>query len=454
MAFTIILLSVSLCCSFFYIFTLLHKFKKFSDLIPISEQKIILEKEIEGIKSQIENFEKLMSVKQSELKESEAKIESNIKNRTALIKNLESKIEELKKLESEQIGNLDLVDVSFYSPRYNFLKSEEYKVKLDQVKADQKSYISEKRAIRCDVKWEVGGSTKEGEKMTNQNIKLGLSSYNGQVDNIILTATYKNISKCEEKINKVRDTLNRMMESNKCYVTNEYHATKIKELYLAYEYENKLNEEKEEQKIIRLRMQEEEREARAIEKVKDEAEKEEKEFLKELAKAKKEFEKSHDAERTQLEMKILELEEKLKTASEKKERALSMAMQTKRGHVYIISNLGSFGENVFKIGLTRRLDPQERIDELGDASVPFEFDVHGLIFSEDAPALESKLHDHFYKKTVNKMNPRKEFFEVTIHEIDEVCKKMGLKVELTKLAEAKEYRQSLEIKKQGNKVAA
>lgn len=127
---------------------------------------------------------------------------------------------------------------------------------------------------------------------------------------------------------------------------------------------------------------------------------------------------------------------------------LSMAQQTRRGQVYIISNVGSFGEHVYKIGLTRRLEPQDRIDELGDSSVPFEFDIHAMIFSEDAPALESQLHEHFVLTQVNKVNHRKEFFRVDLQHICEALQRLGVAAKWTMTAEAAEYRESQAIEKQ------
>ena len=116
----------------------------------------------------------------------------------------------------------------------------------------------------------------------------------------------------------------------------------------------------------------------------------------------------------------------------------------KAGYVYIISNIGAFGENVYKIGMNRRLDPMERIDELGDASVPFKFDVHAMIFSEDAPALENQLHKAFESKKLNKINSRKEFFNVSLSEIKKVVRQNFDKtVEWTDIAEAEQYRQSI-----------
>jgi len=123
-----------------------------------------------------------------------------------------------------------------------------------------------------------------------------------------------------------------------------------------------------------------------------------------------------------------------------------MAEQTKSGHVYVISNIGSLGKDVYKIGLTRRLDPEERVSELGDASVPFEFDVHAMIYSENAPDLEYRFHKHFQQRQVNLVNPRKEFFAVSIEEIEACAKVHGCSTEFTRVAEAKQYRETLALK--------
>jgi hypothetical protein len=138
-----------------------------------------------------------------------------------------------------------------------------------------------------------------------------------------------------------------------------------------------------------------------------------------------------------------ELERRLKEAEEKNRRALSMAQQTKRGYVYVISNTGSFGESMVKIGMTRRLEPQDRIDELGDASVPFEFDIHAMIRSDDAPGLENDLHRVFAENRVNKVNHRKEFFRVSIRDIREVLESRKVNTEWTMAAKAKEYHETV-----------
>ena len=125
-----------------------------------------------------------------------------------------------------------------------------------------------------------------------------------------------------------------------------------------------------------------------------------------------------------------------------------MAQQTRTGHVYVISNIGSFGEDVFKIGMTRRLEPTDRIRELGDASVPFEFDVHAMIFSEDAPSLEKQLHRHFLRQQVNKVNPRKEFFRIGITDIKQELEVLGVQTQWSMAAQAREYRETLQIDQQ------
>ncbi len=141
------------------------------------------------------------------------------------------------------------------------------------------------------------------------------------------------------------------------------------------------------------------------------------------------------------------MSQKLTEAEAKNQRALSMAQQTRSGHVYIISNLGSFGEDVLKIGMTRRLEPDDRIKELSDASVPFSFDVHAMIRSDDAPALERLLHERFDDLRVNKVNYRKEFFRVPIQRLREFVAEKTLEATFTMTAEAREYRETVAFEK-------
>lgn len=161
-----------------------------------------------------------------------------------------------------------------------------------------------------------------------------------------------------------------------------------------------------------------------------------------MEKAREEVAHASAQDREKYEAQLIQLTQRLAEAEAKNQRALSMAQQTRSGVVYIISNIGSFGDDVLKIGMTRRLEPQDRIKELGDASVPFEFDVHAMIRSEDAPRLERELHARFDEARVNKVNYREEFFRVPIHQLREFVSERGLEASFTMTAEAREYRET------------
>lgn len=214
--------------------------------------------------------------------------------------------------------------------------------------------------------------------------------------------------------------------------------------------------ELEEQREIKQQIREEEKARREMEKAIKEAEKEEKLIQKALENARAELAGANEEQRQQYEAQLAELEGKLHEAEERGQRAISMAQQTRRGHVYVISNIGSFGEDVFKIGMTRRLEPLDRVKELGDASVPFSFDVHAMLYSDDAPALEKELHRKFELESVNKINYRKEFFRTSLAEIKQTVEQHGVTdAHWTMKSEATEYRESLAIEeKQKSEVAA
>ncbi|TQX21172.1 DUF4041 domain-containing protein, partial [Clostridioides difficile] len=236
-------------------------------------------------------------------------------------------------------------------------------------------------------------------------------------------------------------------------IKENYLNLKIDELYLYYEYLQMKEEEKEEQRALREQMKEEALVQKEIENQKRKLKKEELQFKNELLRLKSTIPEDEN-DKLEWEQKINSIEEKLALLSKDLDDVLNREQNTRAGHVYIISNIGSFGENIYKIGVTRRLDPTERINELSSASVPFKYDIHATIFSEDAPKLESALHKAFDNKRVNKVNNRKEFFKVTLDEIrTEVEKNFDKTVEYTKLAEAQEYRQTLKIQELNKKLA-
>ncbi|EMY3484263.1 DUF4041 domain-containing protein [Flavobacterium psychrophilum] len=277
-------------------------------------------------------------------------------------------------------------------------------------------------------------------------INFILDAFNGKVDSVLSKVKKDNYGTLEQKIKDAYQVVNNNGKAfRNAIITEEYLNARIEELKWAVITQELKWQEQEEQRRIKEQIREEEKARREYEKAIRETQKEEDTLKKLIEKAQKEISQANEEQKSKFEEKLRELEEKLKIAEDKNQRALSMAQQTKSGNVYVISNIGSFGENVFKIGMTRRLEPLDRIKELGDASVPFEFDVHSMIFSDDAPALERELHKKFMRLQMNKVNPRKEFFKVNLAEIKQGIEKMQINAKWTMTAEALQYRESLAI---------
>lgn len=348
----------------------------------------------------------------------------------------------------------NLRSFGFYRPRYAFADSDRYQVKLDEIRASQKRMLADGTAATCRAKWTVNGSAAEGRKQTNQTLKLILRAFNGECDAAIAKVTYRNANVMEARVKKAWETINKLVTVQECEINETYLELKLQELYLSHEYEEKLQEEKDEQRRIREQMREEEAAQREIEKAEQEAARDEQRYAEALRKAEADVEKAVGAKQQKLLGQIEELQRKLAEAQANKERAMSRAQMTRSGHVYVISNVGSFGDRVFKIGMTRRLEPMDRVHELGDASVPFAFDVHAMIWSEDAPALENSLHRHFHYRRLNLVNERKEFFEIEVDEIVQAVRAMHGEIQITKLAEAKEYRQSRALRQERESASA
>lgn len=343
--------------------------------------------------------------------------------------------------------SLDAYAVGLYKPFFDFSDIESYKEAISNVRESMKKFVKEKKAIFCLHEWTVGGSRAEGLKMVNRQMKLMLQAFNSQCDTANLKARWDNIDKMEARIAKAFDDINKIGEPTKIRISNDYRDLRLAELHLVYEHQLKIYEEKEEQRRLREEEREAEKVKREIESKVSKVEKEEKEYKESILKVKERLISAHDDEKEALKNKIFELEEKLTIAQAEKERAISQAQLTRSGHVYVLSNVGSFGKDVFKIGMTRRLDPLERVKELGDASVPFGFDVHALIYTKDAPNLESLLHKAFEKYRVNLANNRKEYFKIELNEIENAVKGAGIDFEFVRTIEARELRQTLSLRK-------
>jgi predicted nuclease with TOPRIM domain len=339
----------------------------------------------------------------------------------------------------------ELTEFGLYEPRYDFGASNQYKAELDAIRQKQKQMIADKKAVLWSADWTVHGSKAKGQSMMNQRTKLTLYAFNGECDSLILKVKYDNVERIRARIQKTYEDINRLSKVEECSINPDYLDLKIQEMHLVHEYQEKLQAEKEEQQRIREEMREEQRAQREIEQAQQEAEKEEERYRKALEKARQEMQRATGEKHVELEKEIERLNQMLAVAVEKRDRAISRAQMTRSGHVYVISNIGSFGENVYKIGMTRRLEPLDRVRELGDASVPFSFDVHAIIYADDAPALETMLHQSFDSNRINLVNPRKEFFRVTLDEIASIVRENHGEVEFTLKAEAAEYRQTKAI---------
>lgn len=342
-------------------------------------------------------------------------------------------------------ADTSLQSMGLYKPQFDFDTSEKFVAEIERVRENQKAMLSAKSAALCRTQWQVNNSVVEGRKQTDQTLRLILRAFNGECDAAMAKVRYNNIVAMEARVTKAWEAINKLASVQTCEIVRPYLDLKLRELRLTHEYQEKVQAEKEEQRAIREQMREEEAAQREMEKARQDAEREERRYEDALVKARADAEKAVGDRHTKLAAQIAELERRLAEARTDKERALSRAQMTKSGHVYVISNIGSFGEDVFKIGMTRRLDPLDRVRELGDASVPFLFDVHAVIYSDDAPALEAKLHRAFAGRRVNKINERREFFRVSLDEIAQVVKTNHGNIEMTRLAEAQEYRKTLAL---------
>lgn len=438
------------CCFIVYLFTLNSKiYNEHNKNVEVYNQN---EKELESIKKRMEKIKELEKKYSGILNLSEEieKSNSKLNELKETIKNYEeTKINLVKDISTySEIENLSTY--GFYKRIYDDVDSKFYKSELERNKQNQKGAIIDDEAVHCSETWFINGSEQNGKKLTNDITKLVIRAFNGECDSIISKVKTKNITIMETRIQKAYSTINKLIENFHCYITEHYFSLKMEELKLTYEYTLVLEEEKEEQRMIKEQMREEARAQKEYEKTIKDAEAEELRNQKALEKARIEYEKilkdKTNEEKIKYELIIKDLELKLEEARKLKERALSQAQLTRSGHVYIISNIGSFGDNVYKIGMTRRLDPLDRVKELGDASVPFPFDVHAMIYSEDAPKLEKQLHKIFNDKRVNMINQRREFFEVSLNEIENVVISNHGEFRLTKFAEAEQYRQTLVMK--------
>jgi hypothetical protein len=358
---------------------------------------------------------------------------------------LDADIAAKKSLIVETDDQLLLQEFGLFEPKYRLVTSADYKVALDRLRASQKEMVRSGTAFILGTNWSVNGSEAEGRRMMRDYSKLIVRAFNTECDATVEGVKFYNLEPSRARIHKSFDVLNKLGARMSVGIANAYLDTKLGELDLAFEFQVKKQEEKEEAKKLREQQREEAKLQREIDAVREALAKEERHYRRALATMEARLAKADvDADRELIEAEISTIRERMGEVEAKRQDVDYRATNASAGYVYIISNIGAFGEGVFKIGVTRRLEPMDRIDELGDASVPFDFDVHALVFSDDAYGLEQALHRHFAATRLNRVNGRKEFFRGTVEEIETVLREVfGKPVEVNRLAEAEEYRQSL-----------
>ena len=388
----------------------------------------------------------------SRLQEEQHTVQSSLDN---LLRTIDDKNNDISSLDQiiadkkKQIICLDdeilVQEFGLYSPKFDFANALEYKEALSEIRATQKELIKNKKAVTGNTAWTVNNNAAKGKKMVTDTQKLLLRAFNSECDELVNKVRYTNFDASLAKIRKSASAISKLGAIMDIAITPEYLTLKENEFHLAFEYQRRKQQEKEEAKALRAEQREQAKVQKELEEQKRKIEKEQTHYQTAYEKLKSQLSLHPD------DADLLKKKEEMESQLSDIDKALNdidyRQANMKAGYVYIISNIGSFGENVYKIGMTRRLDPQERVDELGDASVPFKFDVHAMIFSDDAPALEAALHRAFEDKKVNMVNHRREFFNVTLDEIKEVIKKNFDKtVEFIDTPDAEQYRVSLKMR--------
>lgn len=400
------------------------------------------QQEIEMLKGQIIDLEITIS-----------NLSNAINERSSLITNLNSQISSLNISIAEKQKQLsvfdtdiNVLDYGLYKPTFEFANSDLYKAELCKLRDSQKRCIKNDDAVYGNTNWQVNGSVSQGRTMVNNYKKLLLRAFNVECDDIVANVKVSNLERSIERIHKISEQISKLGKTMGIGISPGYVRLKINEVKLALDFQQKKQEEKERQKELRAQEREEAKVLKEIEEERKRLKKEQTHYENALNVILNQIEKN--GETAELLEKKRQLENQINDTLKAIEDVDYREANRKAGYVYIISNIGAFGENVYKIGMTRRLDPLERIYELSDASVPFNFDVHAMIFTEDAPKLETALHNAFEKNKLNKINTRREFFAVTLEEIkSEVRKNFDKTVEWKDIPEAEQYRQSKLIQK-------
>lgn len=378
------------------------------------------EQELKDLQRQVLDRENALLGSQQEVNQLHKLAERQQRELTSKLQETQKKLDVLAQKEQEldnELANVQYLDeCGFYTDLnqlvFTYGTSQEYKQAIQNNLDAQKEMITKNLVCKWEITWTVDDSVSKGKTMMKDTSKMTIRCFNAECNAIIEHMNRTTLNKINEKIKKSFDQINKLQKTRNMSMDEKYLELKLEQARLVYEQQLKNKEERELEAQRRAELREQEKLQQEIQKEKDKALKEKQQYLKEMARLAKQKEQTQE-----LLNRIAELEAQVnsidKTIDGLDERG---SVQCKAGWVYVISQPGS--EDV-KIGTTRRLDPHERIKELGSASVAFKFNTHAVLFAEDAFALESKLHKHFDDKRVNKVNVRKEFFHVDVKEVAE-----------------------------------
>lgn len=417
-------------------------------------------KDLESLKKQIAEsqveFAHQKVTQEQHLKEQYDKYMSEISKQKSLIlayndeiNELNSNIKELKKDIITFSDEILVQDFGLYEPRYSFINADAYKAELTNIRNKQKAMIKDGSAVSGSIDWQINGSAAQGRKMIKDMQKLLLRAFNSECDEIIGKVKYNNYDASVKKMERSFNAIAKLGVTMSVSIISNYYDLKIQELRLALEYQIQKQREKEEKAELRAQQREEARLQKELKEQRKNIDKERKHYEQALSNINHQISTASDDNIEDLNQKKEEIIQSLSEIDTKIKDIDYREANQKAGYIYVISNIGSFGEGIYKIGMTRRLNPQDRVDELGDASVPFKFDVHAMIFSEDAPALEAALHRAFEDRKLNLVNQRREFFRVSLDEIKDVVKNNFDKtVEFVDVPDADQYRISLKLREE------
>ena len=393
----------------------------------------------ELIAAQQQELAQLKELSQKEETRYNAQVDKDQKELSSLQQQISAAKQELIETDEEVL----MQSFGMYKPHYAFANSTRYKEELADLRAKQKDWIKHGLAATGSDTWTVNGDARKGKKMIADMQKLLIRAFNFECDDAIDHVKFNNIDTSKKRIESSFNAISKLGAICSVAITETYKNMKIRELYLAYEYQVEKQKEKDALKQLRAEERERAKLEREITEARKKIEKEQKHFSNALLKINQQITNANADELPALEAKKAELESQLSNLGESMKKIDYREANQKAGYVYIISNVGAFGEGIYKIGMTRRLEPMDRVDELGDASVPFDFDVHALIFSDNAPALEAALHRAFEDRKLNMVNTRREFFRVSLDEIKAVVKENFDKtVDFIDIPPAEQYRQS------------